>query len=122
VRPTPGNSAYASSKAALARITDSIAAELVDYDIQIFCISPGLVRTEMTKNIPIFNDIPEHEWNKPQDVCRLVNELLTDTYKNLSGRFIHLDDDIEKLNASLEKIESGGLYQLRMDNLKGPIE
>jgi NADP-dependent 3-hydroxy acid dehydrogenase YdfG len=121
IRPTPGNSAYASSKAALARITDSIAAELVDYRIQIFCLSPGLVRTEMTKGVPVFDDIPDHKWNKADDVCRAVNELLTGKHENLSGRFLRVNDDIEELEANLSKIVSDRLYQLRMDNLKGPL-
>jgi NAD(P)-dependent dehydrogenase (short-subunit alcohol dehydrogenase family) len=122
LRPTPGNSAYASSKAALARITDSLAAEVAQYNIHIFCLSPGLVKTEMTRGVPIFADIPEREWNKPEDICHLVKTLLNNDYGELSGRFIHVKDDVGQLLKNAERIRNQGLYQLRMGNLDGSIE
>lgn len=122
LRPTPGNSAYASSKAALARITDSLAAEVSEHNVQVFCLSPGLVRTDMTEGVPVFQDIPEDEWNKPEDICRLVRLLLSGGYGELSGRFIHVRDDLDQLCQHVERIRAERLYQPGMASLDGSIE
>jgi 3-oxoacyl-[acyl-carrier protein] reductase len=54
VNATPDASAYSVSKAALMRLTDSTAAATKDVGVAIFVISPGLVLTDMTKDVPIF--------------------------------------------------------------------
>lgn len=47
--PRPNFSAYATSKAAVVRFTETIAQEYPN--IQINCIAPGFIRTKMTKNV-----------------------------------------------------------------------
>lgn len=122
IRPTPGNSAYAASKAALARLTDSVAAEVAEFGIQVFCVSPGLVKTDMTRGVPVFDDVPEHEWSRPEEVCQLVHSLLSEKYAPLSGRFLHVHDDIDELSNDTARIKRERLYQLRMDSLGNLID
>ncbi len=47
----PNFSAYAASKAAVARLTDTIAEEVRDYNIQVNTIAPGLVDTQLQDSI-----------------------------------------------------------------------
>jgi 3-oxoacyl-[acyl-carrier protein] reductase len=44
----PRVSAYTTSKAAVAQLTESLARELAEHNVQVNCISPGAVVTEMT--------------------------------------------------------------------------
>ncbi|MDP3064712.1 MAG: SDR family oxidoreductase, partial [Chloroflexota bacterium] len=48
--PLPYGSAYACSKAALMRFTETLAAELEDTGVKVFAMSPGLVRTELVEH------------------------------------------------------------------------
>ena len=49
--PRPGFSAYASSKAALVRFTETIATEVADRGIRVNCIAPGVMNTGMVKQV-----------------------------------------------------------------------
>jgi 3-oxoacyl-[acyl-carrier protein] reductase len=122
IRPMAMATAYAASKAALARFTDCLAADLADSDVQLFCLSPGMVITDMTKDLPFINEIPEEDFNQPEDIAALVCELTTGNYRDLSGRFIHVNDDISALRANTERIGEEHLYQLGMHGLDGLIE
>jgi len=92
-RPTPGNAAYATSKAALARLTDSVAHEVADTGISALCVSPGLVAKLIEKDV-----------------------------RPLNGLFLHVDDDIDELLSEAQKIRSDGLYQLGVHRLEGRVE
>jgi 3-oxoacyl-[acyl-carrier protein] reductase len=122
IRPMAMVTAYATSKAALARFTDCLAADLEGSGVQLFCVSPGMVITDMTKDLPFIKEIPDEEFNQPEDIAALVCDLTSGNYGDLSGRFIHVGDDISALLAKAEHIENGHLYQLRMHGLDGLIE
>jgi NAD(P)-dependent dehydrogenase (short-subunit alcohol dehydrogenase family) len=49
--PKPGFSAYASSKAAVVRLTETLAEEVKDYNVQVNAIAPGMVKTRMVEQI-----------------------------------------------------------------------
>lgn len=49
--PRPGFSAYGCSKTALVRFTETIAAEVAAKGIRVNCIAPGIMNTEMIKQI-----------------------------------------------------------------------
>lgn len=49
--PRPGFSAYSCSKTALVRFTETVAAEVADKGIRINCVAPGVMNTEMLKQI-----------------------------------------------------------------------
>ncbi len=123
IRPLPWASAYGTSKAALARLTDSVAAVVDGDGVTVLCLSPGLVRTDMTRGVPIFDDVPEDEWDPIDRVGELIVALLRrpDLHR-LTGRFLHVRDDLTELFASAEQIRDEGLYQLTMRSLSGPID
>lgn len=75
-RPTPGISAYSSSKLALWMLTQTLATELQDANISVNELIPGPVKTGMTH----FGEVsfPPGEWMKdPEDVVPLAMYLAT---------------------------------------------
>ena len=122
IRSCPYASAYSASKAGLARLTDSIAGEVAEFGINLFCISPGLVKTDMTSGVDIFKDLPASAWNPPEKICQLVVDILERDCSALSGCFIHADDDLDAMLKQADKVKSEGLYQLGMYSLDGRIE
>jgi NAD(P)-dependent dehydrogenase (short-subunit alcohol dehydrogenase family) len=99
-RPSPRNSAYACSKAAVLRLTDSLAAELTGTGVSVFAVSPGLVRTAMTERIwqmmetsrwePGVTPIAPFMWSEPARVAELVSFLASGRGDALSGRYLHV--------------------------------
>lgn len=122
IRPSPLATAYGASKAALARFSDCLAAEVAEQGVQIFCVSPGLVLTDMTKDLPFIKEIPEDEFFSPEQLASLVCELMTGKYSDLSGHFIHVADDLPKLVANADRLRKERLHQLCMHGLDGLIE
>jgi NAD(P)-dependent dehydrogenase (short-subunit alcohol dehydrogenase family) len=124
IRATAGNdfSAYAVSKAALVRFADSIAASTREHDVRVYTISPGLVHTAMTDISGVFDAGPEDAWSPPEAAATLVVRLAAIPGTALSGRFIHVDDDLDELLREAERIEAEGLYTLRLHNLRGIVD
>jgi NAD(P)-dependent dehydrogenase (short-subunit alcohol dehydrogenase family) len=48
---TPYLSAYVTGKAALIRLTETVASEIADSGVKVFAIEPGTVRTRMTEEV-----------------------------------------------------------------------
>ncbi len=68
-RPVAGFSAYSCSKSGLWMLTQSLAVELLDYNISVNELIPGPVKTAMTRDVPM----PPGEWAKqPEDVVPLA--------------------------------------------------
>ena len=107
--PHAGSTAYASSKAAVWRFGNMLAEQL-EGRIPVFVISPGLVKTEMTKGAP--DDAP---WTPPELVPRLVRALASGRADALSGRYIHAEhDDIEELISRADEIREQDLNAIRL--------
>jgi 3-oxoacyl-[acyl-carrier protein] reductase len=49
--PRPNFSAYAASKAALVRFSETLAVELASFRIRVNCIAPGIMRTRMVEQV-----------------------------------------------------------------------
>ena len=97
--PGSSGSAYAASKAAVWRFGEVLAEQLLGR-VPVFVISPGLVRTEMTKRAP--EDAP---WTPPELAPRLVRVLASGRADALAGRYIHAEhDDVEQLIARTDEI------------------
>jgi NAD(P)-dependent dehydrogenase (short-subunit alcohol dehydrogenase family) len=116
-----GFDAYATSKAALVRFTDTLAVSTDPFNVRIFTISPGLVHTAMTGTSDVFRSIPESEWSPPEAAASLVVRLAAGTGTALNGSFIHVDDDLDELLREAERIKIEGLYTLRLLNLGGAV-
>jgi len=77
----PGWSAYASSKAALINLTDTLSEELKGFGVRVMSVAPGRCATDLRKRLA-----PEEDPStimQPQDVAQVVNHLLGDM-----GKFI----------------------------------
>ena len=99
-RAYPHASAYAAAKAALRSFTQSLAAETAEHGIAVFAISPGFVWTEMTERLrdsPWFPGFGSPSPNEPERAAELVLRLASGELDALSGRFIHVRDDIDEL-------------------------
>jgi len=122
VRPTPGNTAYATSKAALARYADSLAAAVADVGVKVFVLSPGLVRTSMSAQLPGVDDFSDSDWVPVEQAAHCVLRLARGDADALTGRFLHVTDDLGSLVRDAASIAEGGYYQLRLLKPDGPVD
>ncbi len=97
----PGQSSVASSvsKAGLARFTAALAGELRGSGVVVVDLSPGMVRTGMTATRPDIDDIPDHWFLPASAAADKVVGLVTGTYDDLHGHFVHALDDLDELLA-----------------------
>src|SRR5437764_9124846 len=110
--PASGSSstAYPSSKAAVCRYGETLAAELAGR-IPVFFFSPGLVRTEMTAGT--FSD--DAPWTPPELAPELVRKLATGRYDALAGRYLHAEhDDVGDLLARIDEVRGQDLNAIRL--------
>lgn len=98
VKPWPQASAYSTSKAALIRFSDNLAASVEETGLAVFAISPGLVDTEMTRNIAELQEIPADQWTPIGRAAELCVYLAGGEADVLSGRYLHArSDDVPDL-------------------------
>lgn len=103
---SPWSSAYGASKAAVTHLVSSVAAELAGTGVVVFAISPGMVRTSMTRwpqalleHRPDLADLPDSAFHPIGDAAALVDHLASGRLDGLTGQFIHVRDDRERLLA-----------------------
>lgn len=106
---------YAVSKAALARLTATLAHQCRGSGVAVFDVSPGLVRTDMTVDMPMWADVDEGAWTPPQRMVDLVLAVAAGRLDALSGRFLHAGrDDVETLLAAAGRIQARDARVLRL--------
>lgn len=126
--PIPYLSAYAASKAALIRFTETLALEIAPFGLSAFSIHPGTVRTAMSEEL--LNSeaarrwVPWFEWmfRRGQDVppdqaVGLLLFLARGSADRLSGRFFQVPEDPATVVGRAREIESEDLYTLRLRGL-----
>ncbi len=105
IKSSPMISAYGASKAALLHLSNSIESEINDMNLSIFTFSPGLVYTNMTKDIPIFKNLPDSAWTPIERVGEICLILASGKADKLSGRYFHIrEDNLEALIINADKI------------------
>jgi len=129
--PSPRFSAYACSKAAIVRLTETLAQEVEDFNIQVNGIAPGPVNTRMQDEILLAGECAgdgalatamktKKEGRSPQYVAELAAFLASDDSDGLTGRLVSAAWDDWK-NWDKPRIESLMLTQLytlrRIDNV-----
>ncbi len=109
--PRGGEStAYGASKAAVHRFSELLATALAPSNVFVFSISPGLVKTEMTKRLP--EGAP---WTPPDCAPRLVRALASGEFDALAGRYLHAEHDPpDELRQRIEQIKADDLNALRL--------
>ncbi|MQA01565.1 MAG: SDR family NAD(P)-dependent oxidoreductase [Streptosporangiales bacterium] len=114
-RRVPEYSAYAASKGALMRVTDSVAEPLRAAGVAIFDVSPGLVRTDMTAGMAMWQDHPADKYFPVSNVCDLIREIATGRLDALTGRYFHAGHDTaDALLAQTTPITAGDARALRI--------
>jgi 3-oxoacyl-[acyl-carrier protein] reductase len=92
-----GQANYAASKAGIVAFSKSLAIEYAKKNININCVSPGFIKTEMTdkidenfKNI-LISKIPSGDLGTGEDVSNCVAFLASDMAKYINGETIHVN-------------------------------
>ena len=126
--PRPNFSAYSVSKAAVVRLTETLAEELKEYNIQINAISPGAVNTKMLEEVlgagPMVSGTNYYEkarkqkaegGDSPQLAADLILFLCSEKSYNLSGKTISArwDNWREWNKKNISDIMASDLYTLR---------
>jgi NAD(P)-dependent dehydrogenase (short-subunit alcohol dehydrogenase family)/uncharacterized protein YndB with AHSA1/START domain len=130
--PLPYLSSYMTSKTALIRLTEILAAETKEYGISLFSLAPGTLRTAMSERslhsveaqtwIPWFRRIFDEGLNLPAErPAQFVVELASGCADALSGRFLSVSDDLESLLENVKQIEKENLLSLRVRTLN-PVD
>lgn len=125
VRPSPYLSAYAAAKAAVLSFTEALAAEVAEHGIRVFAVTPGHVRTELVRYMLESEEgrrwlphVARSEPLEPERVAALVSFLASGRGDALSGRFLHVLDDVEELVRRAEEVRGDDLYVPRLRALE----
>ena len=92
-----GQANYAASKSGIIGFTKSLALEYAKKNININCISPGFIETNMTAKIDpkfkelIISKIPSNRLGTPKDVANVVMFLSSDLANYITGETIHVN-------------------------------
>jgi NAD(P)-dependent dehydrogenase (short-subunit alcohol dehydrogenase family) len=126
LRPAPYQAGYACGKAALAALTEALAASLADQGIAAFSVAPGFTATEMTRQLTESDAgrrwFPDEGQREPLDAAstaELIVRLAGGSADALSGRLLHTLDDVDVLLAKIDEIRRDDLYVPRLRRLPG---
>ena len=92
-----GQSNYSASKAGIVGFSKSLAIEYARKNININCVSPGFIKTEMTDKINeefkknLISKIPSGVLGTGEDVSNCVAFLASDLAKYINGETIHVN-------------------------------
>ena len=93
------SSAYCASKGAIINITRELALELAQYKINVNAIGPGVIETDMTKNLlknkatkeALLANIPLNRIGKPEDIANAALFLASDNSDYITGITLFVD-------------------------------
>jgi len=124
--PRPYFSAYSASKAAVVRLTETIAEEVKEFNIQVNAIAPGSVNTRMLEEIIAAGKAAgqkelikvrrqrEEGGTPPESAANLALFLASDESDGLTGRLISaVWDDWEGMKEKIHEIMGSDMYTLR---------
>jgi NAD(P)-dependent dehydrogenase (short-subunit alcohol dehydrogenase family) len=118
--PHPACSAYAAAKAAAIVLMERIAAEAGPYGVRAFSMAPGLVQTDMASSPAFFRhaeglrELPPEAWQTAEQSAELVSRIASGDCDALSGRFLHVKDDLDALIAEAAGGMDDGRLRMRL--------
>ena len=92
-----GQANYAASKAGIVAFSKSLAIEYAKKNININCVSPGFIKTEMTEKIneefkkTLISKIPSGDLGTGEDVSNCVAFLASEMANYINGETIHVN-------------------------------
>ena len=92
-----GQANYAASKSGIIGFSKSLALEYAKKNININCVSPGFIETQMTDKIDpkfkelIISKIPSNRLGSPDDVANVTAFLSSDLANYITGETIHVN-------------------------------
>jgi NAD(P)-dependent dehydrogenase (short-subunit alcohol dehydrogenase family) len=119
--PWPFDSAYACSKAAVIRLTDSLSEELRDRGVYVFALSPGSVDTELRSGAVdsaagrkwLTKVNPNPDWVPAERPAEAVVFLASGQADGLSGRVVSVDWNLQDLAHRATEVSERDALQLR---------
>ncbi|WP_343190161.1 3-oxoacyl-ACP reductase FabG [Buchnera aphidicola (Mollitrichosiphum nigrofasciatum)] len=88
---------YSASKSALIGFNKSIALEMAKYGINSNIVSPGYIKTDMTKKInkkqkkKILSNIPMRRFGKKKEIASVIKFLISDSAAYITGQNLHIN-------------------------------
>ena len=85
---------YSAAKAGIIGATKALATELAKHKITVNCIAPGIIETDMTKDLPIDEIkkiIPARRMGQPKEVASLVAYLLSEDASYITRQVISVN-------------------------------
>jgi NAD(P)-dependent dehydrogenase (short-subunit alcohol dehydrogenase family) len=123
-------SAYAASKAALVKLTETLAEETRPHGVSVFSVDPGLLpiglgqaalRASAGRETPagrvqrwIRNQLAAGRGADPEEAARLIIALASGRADRLSGRHLSVNDNLDALLPRIDQIERDDLHTLRL--------
>lgn len=123
-------SAYAASKAALVKLTETLAEEIRPHGVSVFSVDPGLLPIGLGRAAMSGSADPQtpegrvHHWIRdqlaaghgadPEQAARLIVALASGRADRLSGRHLSVADNLDALLAHIAQIERDDLHTLRL--------
>ncbi len=92
-----GQTNYTAAKAGIVAMSKTLAIEYAKKNININCISPGFIKTNMTENIDpkykdlIISKIPSARLGEPEDVANAVLFLASNLSDYINGETLHVN-------------------------------
>lgn len=117
-------SAYQTSKTALVRFAECIASELIDYNIQINCFDPGPTYTSLTDEMIAAEGVLDSKVVESARETRSTGGtapnlqmdhaifLASEASNHISGKLVHVTDDLKKLRNAHLKADSFALRRV----------
>ena len=94
ISPRPGWLSYASSKAALISMSETLTEELSEYGIMVYCVSPGRCATKLRKRLAPDED--PSTIMQPAEVAEVICNLINPSEQCLDGQNIIIRKRIGK--------------------------
>tara|TARA_B110000196_G_scaffold286057_1_gene269514 strand:+ start:723 stop:1544 length:822 start_codon:yes stop_codon:yes gene_type:complete len=123
--PFPNFSSYATSKAAIIRLTETLAMEISNSNITVNAISPGMIKTNMTKKVVDTGLDAGNEFEKAKktlisgssNIEKILDALLfltTDESSKLSGKTIAAQwDNLDDIKNNISSIQNSDKLTMR---------